>query len=234
MSFRKYIERNYVTACEVQRGIVNDTKMIKMLREGPHDPVLVKKWMQDYGLFQGLTTQQREAVALSFLRFVAEYKVESISNEDCVAPLYERLFTSLHAAVGRSWTSATSKLLWCLFPHDIVIYDAFVHRSIVVMQCIDPDLEGFERIGMQPKVSGPSYIPRAVAHYMLYQSMVKKLRDAHSDLLSELREKTKETYLYDIRIIDKLLWMIGNAKNKHTQVKPNYRLYANRQSGVGF
>jgi hypothetical protein len=49
---------------------------------------------------------------------------------------------------------------------------------------------------------------------MNYQDMVKHICERHSDTLKELRGKHKETYPHDIRIIDKLLWMIGNPKQR--------------------
>lgn len=107
--------------------------------------------------------------------------------------------------------SATSKLLWCLYPRDIVIYDAFVHRALVVLQCVDPDLAGTERIGAAPKINAPTHIDPAVAGYMRYQALVGKLLTVHTPTLNELRLKHKEQYPYDIRIVDKLLWMIGNS-----------------------
>jgi hypothetical protein len=115
----------------------------------------------------------------------------------------------------RSWMSATSKLLWCLYPRDIVIYDAFVHRTLVTLQCVDPDLAGTERIGAAPKIETHAHIDPAVAAYIRYQSLVRRLLTVHTPALNELRRQHKEQYLYDIRIVDKLLWMIGDSKRAY-------------------
>ena len=66
-----------------------------------------------------------------------------------------------------------------------------------------------ELIGTTPKVSSKTTLDNAVDHYMNYQSVVKVLLDAHSKKFDRLRKTHAQRYLYDIRIIDKLLWMIG-------------------------
>lgn len=219
MSFRAYLERHYVAACNLQRGIVRDPQMITMLRDGPHDADLVKAWMRDYGLFQGITAPNREAIVARFLRFVRERTPTGRNpNDDEMAALYAALFRALHREVARSWMSATSKLLWCLYPDTVVIYDSFVHRTLVVMQRIDDDLSACPRIGAAPNIEGEADIDAATRHYMDYQAIVRRLQTQHGQLLHDLRKRHNELYPYDVRIIDKLLWMIGNPrKDNETQ-----------------
>jgi hypothetical protein len=216
MTFRRYVENRYAAACNMQRGIVRDSKVVKMLRNGPQDPGLVTSWMRDYGLFQGITNPNREAIVAQFLRFVAEHEVivGDIKDESMRA-LYIELFTALYRTVPRSWMSATSKLLWCIYPSTVVIYDAFVYRTLAVMQCIDDDLAGFPRIGAPPSIDGEIDIEVAAEHYMNYQAMVRRLLAVHSQLLRDLRARDNELYPYDVRIIDKLLWMIGNFREAY-------------------
>lgn len=114
----------------MQRGIKRDSQMVTMLRNGPGDPALVMSWMRDYGLFQGISTRNRATIVARLLRFAGAHKesTRTLGEED-IADLYTALFTALYREVARSWMSATSKLLWCLYPDTIVIYDAFVHRT---------------------------------------------------------------------------------------------------------
>lgn len=51
-----------------------------------------------------------------------------------------------------------------------------------------------------------------VEHYLRYQSMVRQLQNTHERLLQGLRVQHQETYPYDVRIMDKLLWMLGNPR----------------------
>jgi hypothetical protein len=216
MTIQRYIETRYEIACEMQRGIVRDSQMVDMLRNGPHDPNLVTSWMRDYGLFQGITNANREAIVVRFLQFVTSHELSANDMSDNqIKELYTELLTSLFQTVQRSWMSATSKLLWCLYPNTVVIYDAFVHRTLSVMQCLDDSLVSFPRIGASPSIRGVDDIQIAALHYMNYQAMVRKLLNTHSQLLQELRTRHGESYPYDVRIMDKLLWMIGNLREAY-------------------
>ncbi|NKF23189.1 hypothetical protein [Solimonas marina] len=199
----------------MQRGIFRDPQMVEMLRDGPHDPNLVRSWMRDYGLFQGITNPDRTAIVARFMRFAAAHQRVGDITEDDIRRLYTELLTALHQTVRRSWVSAASKLLWCLYPSTVVIYDAFVHRALAVMQCIDDELAGFPRIGASPSIDGEGDIEAAVGHYMNYHAMVRRLQTLHSKLLQDLRTRHCEAYPYDVRIIDKLLWMIGNFREAY-------------------
>lgn len=216
MSFRQYLEGRYATACEMQRSIHRDPLMVAMLQKGPQDPALVQAWMREYGLFQGVTAPNRNAVVNRFLKFATEHQRHPQEpNDDEIQALYINLLRALHDEVARSWVSATSKLLWCLYPNTIVIYDAFVHRALAVMQCIDDDLEGFPRVGEPPRIGGVADIAVAAQHYMNYQAMVRHLLCVHAQLLQDLRARYNEQYPYDVRIMDKALWMIGNVREAY-------------------
>ena len=215
MDFETYIKNNYVVACKIQRSIIKDSEIKSMLQNGVEDAQIVMSWMRDYGLFQGITTKDREKVSRNFLSFAKNIgSPVDITNKDILRSIYSELFKSLFNAVNRSWMSATSKLLWCIYPDNIVIYDSFVERALVVMQCLDKGLSKFPRIGVAPKVTRVSDIALATSHYMNYQEMVRYIHEQNIKTLNELREKYKETYPHDIRIVDKLLWMIGNPKQR--------------------
>lgn len=215
MTFKKYLEEKYPIACSLQSEIALDTKMVEMLIAGTADAELVKQWMRNYGLFQGITTDARNRVADSFLEFAAARTQHGRLTESLVAEMYRDLFTCLYKTVPRSWMSATSKLLWCLYPHDIAIYDTFVHRTLAVLQCVDENLVGTERIGGAPQIKSLADIDNAVKAYMRYQDLVCKLLGAHKTTMDALRKQTDQTYKYDIRIMDKLLWMIGDPDNPY-------------------
>ncbi|HEY0543997.1 MAG TPA: hypothetical protein VGC91_01270 [Pyrinomonadaceae bacterium] len=201
----------------MQREIdeVEDRKMKSMLARGDQDIRLVKSWMRGYGLFQGIITENRDKIANRFLSFATSVRATvSVADRKILEEKYSELFTALFSEVNRSWMSATSKLLWCIYPNEVVIYDSFVARALVVMQCLDGDLANFPRINVPPKVARESEIVLAVKHYMNYQDMVKHIFERNFDTLNELRKEHKENYPHDIRIIDKLLWMIGNPKQR--------------------
>lgn len=222
MSFDAFIRNHYVRACDLQRQIDDrdDNKIKRMLASGNHDKDIVKHWMRGYALFQGITAHDREKIAKRYLAFMASADTpSSIADGMVLESIYSKLFTALFLEVRRSWMSATSKLLWCKYPDQIVIYDSFVERALIVMQCLDGDLVAFARIGVAPKVKHKTDIAAAVEHYMNYQRVVRHILTQHSKILNDLRQKHSEPYPHDIRIVDKLLWMIGNPKYDLTDHK---------------
>lgn len=219
MSFNRYLNLHYATACNLQREMIYDSAMIQMLRDHSDDVELVKVWMRSYGLFQGISAQKRNEIALAFLKYATTLAVFSGTLDSrAIETHYKDLLLVLYRVVNRSWMSATSKLLWCIYPKDFVIYDAFVHRTLVVLQCLDADLESLPRIHTAPKINCESDVNQAVIFYLNYQFMVRRLQEKNQDELNKLRIKHGERYAYDVRIFDKLLWMIGNPKKIYLSV----------------
>ena len=206
ISFEAYLRSNYTAACEKLRTFDKDEEMKAMLVGGDQDMILVKSWMGDYNLLRGLSTEERDKIAKRFLSFsTSAGPTPTVRDKKFIEEKYSELFNALFVEVKQNWTSATSKLLWCIYPNDFVIYDSFVWRALVVMQSLDSELASFPRIGK-------SDIKSAVEHYMRCQDMVRHISERNSGTLKELREKHKEVYQHDIRIIDQLLWRVGNPK----------------------
>jgi hypothetical protein len=192
--------------------------MLRTLSGPECDHEIITNWMQKYGLFQGVATADRKAVVEAFVKFaLSAPRAPRIALAE-VHEQYEALYKVLYRAVPRGWTSATSKLLWCLYPHDVAIYDTFVWRTLVVLQELDEDMRTVNRIGSPPWGKGTDEkagsLPAGVTHYRHYSRLIDILFRRHAGLLNELRQHHKIQYLYDIRILDKLLWMIGNPKKR--------------------
>jgi hypothetical protein len=207
---------HYTTACSLQRNITTDSEIVLKLQDGTAQPELVNQWMRGYGLFQGINSQERDAIVKAFLEYAQRFDrpIHPLEPE-ITEEQFTNLLTILHNTVRRGWMSATSKLLWCLHPYDFVIYDAFVHRALLVLQCVDSSLDAFDRIGTPPAIKSQQDIDKAIRFYMNYQGMVKKLLTEHQFTLNKLRQRDNESYFYDIRIIDKVLWMIGDPRRKY-------------------
>jgi hypothetical protein len=97
-----------------------------------------------------------------------------------------------------------------------------VWRSLVVMQSLDFGLATLPRIGNAPK--GRATLATGTKWYISYQSMVRKIRDDHQVTLVEMRASATNPYPHDIRIVDNLLWRIGNPSRLSSRVGPNNRL----------
>ena len=93
-----------------------------------------------------------------------------------------------------------------------MIYDAFVENALLTLQGLTPYLAQFPRIGESPGIRSESDIRTAVLFYMNYQDMVKSILAHRQEQLNGLRESHGEQYPRDIRIVDQLLWILGNPR----------------------
>lgn len=213
MSLDIFIESNYKIACDIQRGINKDNKMKEMLISGIIDKRLVISWMREYGLFQGINTSDRNNIVEKYALIAFEVANPTHRPDTkSIETMFKKFLSEFYHTVKRKWLSATSKLLGCSYPDEIVIYDAFVERALVVLQCITPYLAKKPRIKTSPRIKSLDDIDRVVTFYMNYQNMIKAIIFEHKEKLQRLRSIYNEVYPHDIRIIDKLLWILGNPK----------------------
>jgi len=70
MSFHTFLESHYISTCEAQRGMASDLEMVEMVAKGRRDSSLVRRWMEEYNVFQGIEGKDRNSIANSFLDFV--------------------------------------------------------------------------------------------------------------------------------------------------------------------
>jgi len=211
LSLSEFISSNYLKACEMQRGIHKDEKMKKMILDGTKDNALLLSWMRDYGLFQGINSESRTAIVNRYFSLVSSFNVLSNGHERRqIEDGFRLLLTEFYNTVNRKWLSAASKLLWCSYPDNVVIYDSFVERALIVLQGLESYLANFPRIKSSPQIKEEANIENALQFYMNYQDMVVAIHQRYDSDLQALRKRHSESYPHDIRIVDKLLWMLGN------------------------
>lgn len=202
----QFIRSNYSVAVCEQKKIHHDTSMINAIQNKSLSNDQVIFWMNKYKLFQGIIDEKRSEMAQEFIQFLNHRKPdEALALENDFKTLHTKLY---FASGNRKCLSATSKLLWCMYPYDIVIYDAFVARAILVLQGLDIDLLSHGRFLQPPQKSDDS--TPMTNYYLSYSNLVLELFNKNKDILTELRTKHLVDYKYDIRIFDKLLWMMGN------------------------
>jgi hypothetical protein len=199
-----YIRENYKAALkefgnqdsDIVNGIRNNNTL---------DPDIVKGWMRGYGLFQGIEKTNRESLAKAFCENYVAIRDNGKSISENYAILYNCMVKSLETE--RILISATSKLLWCIFPEKVILYDSFVERAIKVLQHLEPELKN-PSLGMRPKEK-----EGIIQYYFNYSELVNCLYQKYLPLLEEL-EKTVEPNpdIYRIMVWDKLLWILGNPK----------------------
>jgi len=213
MNVSRIIEKYYEKACNTQREIGRDAKMIDMLANGEnYNPELVMSWMRDYGLWQGIKAEDRNKIVSSIPKIFKNLpsKFEQSDRSDFTRTVYSTVFMGFYDQVNRNWLSASSKLLWCKYPHDFVIFDAFVERAVIVMQWFDAHLEGLPRLGAPPKKITPNNISEYVDFYMRYSDFIWAIFERERQTLEQCRVRQNQDYQYDIRILDKILWFAAN------------------------
>lgn len=217
MSFSDFLKEHYETA---RNDATNDAdaRMIESLTNGNCQTAQVRTWMTNYGLFQGIDGDTRTIIANAFLNFANDHKRLQSLGIDEAKSVFEDLLGQLFDARPRSWISATSKLLWCIYPKDMAIYDSFVHRSLTVLQSLEPALSNFKPLGDRPRINGEEDIKAAGEHYGNYLTMIKCLIGENQAFLNE-QGKNRDKQPPDIRIIDKILWMIGDPNTAQATKK---------------
>jgi len=206
-----FIRSNFDVIVEIQENFGHDIAMVKAVESKTLNNEMVKNWMRNYGLFQGVKGEYRVKIADEFIQFSNGLKRE---NELNIEANFKVLHSKLYSVFQRKWLSATSKLLWCIYPNKIVIYDAFVERVITVLQCLDEDLAKLPRLNYPPNIKSKKDIELVAKYYMNYQNHVKLLVKKHQLTLNELKVKLNTNYKYDLRIIDKILWLMGDMKSE--------------------
>lgn len=208
---QEFIKSNFHEAVKIQTSFGHDQQMVDAVQNEALTAEMVKDWMRKYGLFQGIKKDVREKIANEFIAFTTNNKT---FGENEIPDKFQNLHEILKSIENRKWLSATSKLLWCINPKEVVIYDAFVERSILILQCLDEDLAKFPRMNTPPNARKDFESQNMTKYYMNYQNLVKSLYERNKDVIQDLKSKSTINYEYDLRVLDKLLWIMGNFKEK--------------------
>lgn len=194
---------------EQEKNFVKDYELINSVKLGNITPQNIESWMSAYGLFQGVKKEDRIKVS----KIVTRYFLDFINNDNQFA--LEEQFKSLHEklseGIDKKWLSATTKLLWVMEPNNTIIYDSLVAKSITVLQCLDNNLARLPRINLQPKYHTKKDIFALYKYYNNYQIAVRAIYDQNIDIIQKAKEELNSQYNYDIRLIDKLLWRMGDS-----------------------
>lgn len=217
MEFDQYVRGLYGEACRQLESEALDKALIAALKAKSATEQQVVQWMKRYNIVQGVDGGTRRKVARAFLSYTRGKRPKRLFTAAAVNREFSTLHAALHRAKRRGWTSATSKLLWLLYPRDVPMYDEFVYQSLVVLQGVDAEWRKQTRIGEKPGfgkgIEAAVALRYATEHYLCAWALVRSLMARHKTVLRELRQAQKRPYPYDIRIIDRLLWMLGNAKH---------------------
>jgi hypothetical protein len=169
---------------------------------------VLKRWLQSYGVFQGLEGSERLSVVRKVLeiadengcnadlRFSHESRDELFTKFDALHKECCNLVSANNDGSQRDLTSLTSKALWCCYPNAVPLYDRFTQHSVWLISRL---------ANIEPPRNSPPrdrYRPFAAMWFEMYDKVLPIIKEA--DL---------QGYPYRVRIFDKILWIAG---------EPNY------------
>lgn len=108
-----FIKSNFDVIIGIQEKFDHDTDMIEAVENRTLTNDMVKTWMRNYGLFQGIKNEFRIGIANAFIEFCNELDLDKEPNIETSFLILHSKFFSIYP---RKWLSATSKLLWCIYP----------------------------------------------------------------------------------------------------------------------
>lgn len=182
---------------EIAIAAIHDRGMIRSNREK-----ILKRWLKNYGVLQGLNNDDRNRVAKQVIRYADS---ANLGEKDvCQNDILNRFFY-LHSLCSdsvrprkdgthRDLSSLTSKSLWLCYPKSIPIFDSFAQRALWAISRLDHDS------GSWPSASGPStYTNFCSVWFHMYRSV-------------KFEEVSTNPYPYKVRVFDKILWIIGQPR----------------------
>jgi len=157
----------------------------------------VQDWLRSYQVFQGLTRNQRQAITnnlISFYDFKRRTRIRSINH---MLTEFRHLEETLRrnadlvtkGGQSRRIESLTSKALWCCYPLDVPIMDAFAEAALRVIARL---------IGVTITHKPTRYDQFAELWFKIYELVQPKVIDF-----------AMHNPAYPVRVFDRYLWWLG-------------------------
>jgi hypothetical protein len=142
----------------------------------PVDRVFIRRWLEEYDVFQGIDGDTRNAISVYIARNVVSTQQIQTFDPMLVVSLENELRTTI---LDRKWFSLASKVLAAQNPEIFPMYDSFVHQSLSTLQWLEPSLIGAKRIGAPRNPRKNDYQHSLVQFYGRYAAMIFSLQDAY-------------------------------------------------------
>lgn len=185
----------------------DDNAMIDMM-EGrqPFNYDIVSRWSHRYRILNRIDIETKNALILCAKTNIAHNQRIS-SSENYPDKTFRIVYEKFHQINDRKWLSLTSKYLWCKFPNNFPMYDRFAYRAVCNLQSIHPVLINLSPVGRE----NPNGVEAVCAHYSRYRAHVMALTEHYTPLINEIKQELNCNYPYNLRIMDKILWSLGNG-----------------------
>ncbi len=186
----------------------NDKKAIEAVQSDRESPSgrtrQIRQWLQSYHVLQSFTSETDWKIAEQIIAYADERKQKALGlRRDLILEEFKNLESRIQRIVPakksgkpRKVTSLVSKALWCCYPSDIPIYDNYAEHALQVI-CRICDIR---------VTDAGSGTHAEFAHFL----------EAWFHLYGEIRPLIEQVdrpdYPYGIRVLDSLLWYIGQPK----------------------
>ena len=156
------------------------------------------KWLHYYRILRFFPPERSRQIAMEIIEYADESRTTGgLLGKDGVLAEYanvrERITPvaplSLTGNV-REVTSLTSKALWCCYPHDVPIFDAYA-LSALQMIC---------------RLSGKKLSAKNPSKYACF---VDAWFQVYAEVEPVIEAADLEGYPYRVRVLDRLLWFLG-------------------------
>jgi hypothetical protein len=164
----------------------------------------VHRWLQSYHVLQSFTAETERMIAGQVIVYAdsRQRRVLDMKQELILAEFKElesqiqKVVTKNKSGKPRKVTSLVSKAIWCCYPSDIPIYDNYAEHALQVI-C---RLSNIKVTGKSNDTDGK------YAHFL--EAWFRVYREIEPVIDPEILEG----YPYKIRVLDSLLWYIGQPK----------------------
>ena len=169
----------------------------------------IRHWLQSYEVFQYLPGPQRSDIAAAVLCWAdSQDKSTRLTTEDALCEAHACLMGECVRAFGkkRDFKSLASKALWLCYPDDVPIFDSFAQRGLWVLSKMDSGITPLTDDVLKniaPLPENPDYRQFVHIWKILYDRSTQKI-----DTIE------KRGYHYPVRVVDKILWIIGSPNYK--------------------
>lgn len=219
---KQFIKANIDFAINELERNEYDYVIVEAIKESILDVKLTHKWMASYGLFIKRDVKKCQELAKDVTAVLNKVDRSKENSSITFLKLLKKLHISSQKQAMRDkvWLSASSKLLWCAYPEEGVIYDLYTSRAITVIQGLESSLVSLPRLGPKTRFITKQGVPdfdQITAYYNRYSQLVHTLLQQYKTTIDQaLKEKSKEG-LNHLRVLDKLLFLLGK---ENSELKP--------------
>jgi len=171
----------------------------------------IHRWLQSYHVLQSFTGETEKKIAEEVIDYADQRKRTDLEmKQDLILQEFKELESRIQRVVPRNKsgnqrkvTSLVSKAIWCCYPTDIPIYDNYAEHALQVI-CRLSNIT----ITRNTANLGGEYARFLEAWFRVYREIEPAI---DPDVL--------KIYPYKIRVLDSLLWYLGQPKFDVTEME---------------